>query len=84
MVNEIAYSQLFFFLLVMGNHTIAAKAFPSVLIYFYMVTFVVQTLAHILQSSKIKLVIQIVQFVICFILFILLMADPWCGYFIYR
>jgi hypothetical protein len=83
-VNDVAYTQLFFFLGAMVSMNLVPKVLPVVMVYFFMFLSLIQLILHRTQKTIGLLVIQILQATIVFILFIYVMADDWCFFYLYR
>lgn len=60
------------------------KILPIVMIYFFMVLSVIQLVLYRTSKTLGLLVIQILQAIIVFIMFIYVMADDWCYFYLYR
>lgn len=83
-MNDVAYSQLFFFICAMCVHVLAPGVFATILIYLYMFSHVAQCVAYVIENKVLSNITFILQFILLFILFIVIMADDWCGFFLYR
>eukprot|EP00347_Sterkiella_histriomuscorum_P019523 403341308 len=83
-LNDVAYSQIFFFICALMIHTVVPRVFPIVLLYIYM--FINFAHPFIYSSGKLValMVIQILQAILVFIMLIFIMADDWCYFYLYR
>lgn len=83
-LRDFTYSHIFFFLCALLVHTVVPRAFPIILLYFFLFI----NFAHPFLYKTAKLVplmiVQILQAIVVFILFIFIMADDWCYFFLYR
>lgn len=82
--HDIAYSQVFFFICAMCVLSLAPGVFATILIYLYMFSLMAQGVAYAIENKVLSNVTFVFQFVLLFILFIVIMADDWCGFFLYR
>lgn len=83
-VNEVAYNQVFFFLCALCVNVLVPHVFPIILLYFYMLTLIIQVVAIAIEKRILQHVIFWTQFVIVFIIFIYVMASDWCDFYLYR
>ena len=83
-VNNVAYSQVFFFLAAMCVHVLTPGVFATILLYLYMFSQIVQAVAFALENQVFSTVVYALQSILLFILLIVIMADDWCGFFLYR
>jgi len=83
-VNDIAYSQLFFYICAICVAVLTPGVFAVILLYLYMFSLMAQGLAYAIENKVLSNVTFVLQFILLFILFIVIMADDWCGFFLYR
>ena len=83
-VNNVAYAQLFFFLAAMCVHVVTPGVFATILLYIYMFSQIVQAVAFAIENKVFSTVVHALQSVLLFILFIVIMADDWCSFYLYR
>ncbi len=83
-VNNVAYGQLFFFLAAMCVHVLTPGIFATILLYFYMFSQIAQAVAFAIENKAFCTVVHALQSILLFILLIVIMADDWCGFFLYR
>jgi hypothetical protein len=83
-VNELAYAHLFFFIAALLVHILVPKEFPVLLIYLYVATTFVEMAASMLEKSTLIKIAFFGQFIILFFLYIIIMSDNWCRFFLYR
>jgi hypothetical protein len=83
-VNDVAYSQLFFFLGAMITMTLVPKVLPIVMLYFYLLISVIYLIMYKVNKLVGLMIMQILQVIIVFILLIYIMADDWCYFYLYR
>ena len=84
LVNEFAYSHPFYFIAAILVHILTPKAFPVLLIYFYAMTMGAQVLGTLMSKPMLQQIIFVVQSAILFLLYIAIMADNWCRFYLYR
>jgi len=65
-------------------HIIAPKAFTIALIYIYFLSMILQMIGYLVKKRFILIGVSVLQFILVFILFIAIMADDWCRFFLYR
>ena len=58
-VNDVAYSQVFFFLVALLVQSITPKVFPIILVYFYVVLMAIQLVLYKSQKPVGQMVVQI-------------------------
>ena len=63
---------------------LAPRDFTTVLVYIYMFTHILQAIAYALEQRLLSYATFIMQFLTVFVLFIVIMADDWCHFFLYR
>jgi hypothetical protein len=83
-VNNVSYSQLFFFLAAICVHVLTPGIFATILLYLYMFSQIAQAVAFALENKSFSTVVHVLQSLLLFILYIVIMADDWCGFFLYR
>ena len=60
------------------------NVFPVILLYLYMLTHIVQAVAYTIENKVLSFITFGLQSVLLFVLFIVIMADDWCHFFLYR
>ena len=83
-INEVAYSHLFFFIAALLVHILTPKEFPVLLIYCYIGALYAEFGATLLEKGNITKVAFLVQTVVLVLLYILILSDDWCRFFLYR
>ena len=83
-VNDVAYSQLFFFIAAMCVVVLTPGVFAVILIYLYMFAQIGQAFAYAIEQKLLSQVMLVLQSIFLFILFIVIMADDWCAFFLFR
>lgn len=79
-----ATGQLFFFIVAMCVHVLDPNVFPTILLYLYMFTQMLQAVGYAIENKMVSLVSMALQIILVFVLFIVVMADDWCDFFLYR
>ena len=65
-------------------HALAPRAFPVLIIYVYLLAFIVRAVGFAIKKD-ILVKISLVACGVCLVInFIVLMADKWCRFFVYR
>ena len=83
-VNELAYAHLFFFVAAIFTHVLVPKEFPVLLIYCYLSTIVLEIFASIMEKVTLNKIAYFAQTFILFLLYIIILSDNWCRFFLYR
>uniref|UniRef100_A0A7S3FXX6 Uncharacterized protein n=1 Tax=Strombidium rassoulzadegani TaxID=1082188 RepID=A0A7S3FXX6_9SPIT len=83
-VNHLAFAHLPFFILSILVHTLVPKEIPTLLIFFYMMTMIGEALGTIIEKKSIPKLCFFLQTGILFLLFLILMLDDWCRFYLYR
>ena len=83
-VNEMAYSHLFFFIASILSHILTPKEFPTVLIYMYLILLVIEIGASMLENQILNKVCFWLQTGVLTVLYIIILSDDWCRFFLYR
>jgi hypothetical protein len=65
-------------------HVLVPGVFATILIYLYLFTQMAQGVAYAIENKVLSNVTFILQFILQLILLIVIMADDWCGFFLYR
>merc|ERR1711967_215453 len=76
-VNEMAYSHLFFFLASILSHILTPKEFPTVLIYFYLILLVVEIVASMLENQMLNKLSFWLQTGVLSVLYVVILSDDW-------
>ena len=84
MINEFAYSHPFFFIGAILVHVLTPKMFPVMLIYIYSSLMGLQVLSMLKHSELFAKIIYAVQCMTLFLLYIVIMSDDFCRFFLYR
>jgi hypothetical protein len=83
-VNELAYSHIFFFIAALLVHILVPKEFPVLLIYCYIGATFVEMAASMLEKGTLNKLAFALQSLFLFIIYIIIMSDDWCRFFLYR
>lgn len=83
-MNDFAYRDLFFFASVTILHIAVPKAFPIVMVYFYMVAVVAHCVLFAIGQFRFLFITYIIKNVFVFAIFMTLLVDNWCAFFQYR
>lgn len=83
-INELAYAHLFFFIAALFVHILVPKEFPVLMIYCYIAAIFVEVGATMLEKGTLNKIAFVAQSVILFLLYIIILSDNWCRFFLYR
>ena len=83
-VNDFVLSHLFFYIAAILVHTIVPKEFPVILLYFYMISMVFEAAGSMSNKAKLMKYTWGIQTLLLVILYITIMSDNWCRFFLYR
>ena len=83
-INELAYAHIFFFMAAILAHILVPKEFPVLLIYCYIGTIFAEMGAAMLEKGTLNKIAYFGQSIILFILYIVILSDDWCRFFLYR
>jgi len=65
-------------------HMVAPKPFPTLLIWLYLVTFSLQVVGYVLEKAMVLAILSATQGILMLLLSIVVMADDWCRFYLYR
>ena len=65
-------------------YSLAPSVFAVIVLYLYMFTQMAQGVAFTIENRILSYVTFVLKFILLFILFIVIMADNWCGFFLYN
>ena len=83
-VNELAYTHLFFFIGVILCHVLTPKDFQVLLIYIYVFTLVGDVFATLQNKGLVNKIFFWVQSAVLAQMYVFLMGDNWCRFYLYR
>ena len=83
-INNFAFSHLFYYIAAILVHTIVPKAFPVVMVYLYMVTIIGEGFASYREHQRNLKLMWGLQTIILVILYISILSDDWCRFYLYR
>lgn len=83
-MNDVAYRDLFFFMFVSIAHIAVPKAFPTVMIWFYLIVYIAHGVLFFVNKPQFLFVTFIVKSLFVFLVIMTLLVDKWCDYFLYR
>jgi len=83
-MNDIAYRNLFYFMFTTICHIAVPKAFPTVMLYFYLVAVVAHAALFAVGQFKFAFVTYLVMNLFVFMIIMALLVDKWCDFFQYR
>ena len=83
-MNDMAYRDLFFFMIIMIIEVAVPKAFPIVMTYFYFIAVIAHGALFVFGKPKFLFITYIIKSVLVFILIMCLLVDIWCEFFQYR
>lgn len=83
-MNDTAYRDLFFFGFVTMVEVAVPKAFPIVMVYFYLVAIIGHCVLFAIGRFKFAFITYIVKNVFVFAIIMSLLVDKWCEFFQFR
>ena len=83
-MNDITYRDFFFFSTVSILHIAVPKAFPIVMVWFYMIAFAVHIALFLINQPKLLFITYLIKNLFVLIIFMSLLVDDWCWFFQYR
>ena len=83
-VNDMAYGHLFFYVGALLVHVLTPKEFPVLLLYVYISSLFVEIASVIMEKPNTCRCILVVQAIVLIILYLLILTDDWCRFFLYR
>jgi len=79
--DDLGFKSFFFFSFSLLMHNMAPVPIGVVLVYLYLITIPILLLAHMKPEKWIfKLIAFAVQTVICLLMVLIVLADPWCRF----
>ena len=83
-MNDTAYRDFFFFASVSVLHIAVPKAFPAVMVYFYMVAYAAHWALFLINKPEFLFITYLIKNLFVFLIYMSLLVDNWCDFFQYR
>ena len=83
-MNDFAYRDLFFFMTCTVVHIGVPKVFPVVIIYLYMFVVIGHMVLFAVGQYRFLFITYLIKNVLVICIFMTLLVDNWCDFYIYR